>query len=235
MSSQRITAVRPGSVARGGRGAARTLEKPESPKTGKGAREPGARKPVREGREQRILDAAERCMARFGLQRFSMSDVAKDAGMSRGSVYLYFGDRPSLVDAVLARTASRFVKSSAPAVRRRHTLADQVAEAAIFIRQHLGDRVLSLGLPGEQENLVATLMTAQMERLLLEWVDFWKPFLQAAVKRGEIREVDFGHAGEWIVRLMLSFAVMPAVTFDADDPAAVRRFVRQHIVRGLGP
>ena len=33
---------------------------------------------------------------------------------------------------------------------------------------------------------------------------------------------------------MLSFAVMPAVTFDADDPEPVRAFVRAHLVRGLG-
>ena len=33
---------------------------------------------------------------------------------------------------------------------------------------------------------------------------------------------------------MLSFAVMPSVTFDIDDPEAVRAFVRTHLVAGLG-
>ena len=66
----------------------------------------------RRGTEERILDAAERCMGRLGLGRVSMTDVAAQAGVSRGSVYLHFGDRASLVDAVLARVATRFVASS---------------------------------------------------------------------------------------------------------------------------
>lgn len=172
-------------------------------------------------------------MARLGLHRFSMMDVARQAGVSRASVYLYFGDRPTLVDAVLTRLATRFVASSEPLVRRGRTLADQVAEAAVFIRQHVGDQLLTLDLPGDQENLLATLMTVRMERMVEEWVTFWNPLLQEAEDRGEIRALDQRQAGEWVVRLLLSFAVMPAVTFDGDDPAAVRRFIRHHVVRGL--
>jgi len=32
---------------------------------------------------------------------------------------------------------------------------------------------------------------------------------------------------------MLSFAVMPSVTFDMDDPDAVRAFVHDHLIVGL--
>ena len=35
--------------------------------------------------------------------------------------------------------------------------------------------------------------------------------------------------------MMLSFAVMPAVSFDADRPDQVRAFVRAFIISGLGP
>jgi AcrR family transcriptional regulator len=184
--------------------------------------------------EERILEAAEQCMSRLGLHRFSMGDVAAQAGVSRGSVYLHFSDRASLIDTVLARVASRFVTSSEDAVRRRRTLAGQVGEAAVFIRQHLGDRLLTLQLPADEENLLAALMTAQIHRLVAEWVVFWEPFLADAERRGEVRPgLDRARAGEWIVRLLMSLAVMPAVTFDADDPEEVRAFVRTHLVRGL--
>ena len=35
--------------------------------------------------------------------------------------------------------------------------------------------------------------------------------------------------------MMLSFAIMPAVSFDAERPAQVRAFVRAFIVDGLSP
>jgi AcrR family transcriptional regulator len=185
---------------------------------------------------ERILDAAERCLPRLGLSRLNITDVARQAGLSRGAVYLHFGDRAALRDAVLARAAQRFVASSAPVLARRRTLAAQVAEAAVFIRQHLGDRVLTLRLPAEEETPLAALLSARADRLVAEWVEFWQPFLAQAAARGEIRaDLDRRQAAEWIVRLMLSFAVMPAVTFDDDDPAAVFAFVRDHVVAGLGP
>ena len=186
--------------------------------------------------EQRILDAAERCMSRLGLRRVSMSDVAVQAGVSRGAVYFHFRDRATLVDAVLGRVATRFVAGSTTAVQGCATLAAQVGEAAVFIRQHLGDELLTLRLPAEGDSLLATLLTAQSERLVSHWIEFWLPLLADAERRGEIRGgIDHRRAAEWIVRIMLSFAVMPSVTFEMDDPDAVRAFVRDHIIVGLAP
>jgi AcrR family transcriptional regulator len=184
--------------------------------------------------EERILDAAETCMSRLGLRRVSMTDVAVQAGVSRGSVYFHFGDRSTLVDAVLTRMATRFVASSESAVRSRRTLAGQVGEAAVFIRQHLGDELLTLRLPAEGESLLAMLLSVQIDRLLTQWIEFWLPFLDEAERRGEIRTgLDHRRAAEWIVRIMLSFAVMPSVTFDIDEADAVRSFVHDHLIAGL--
>jgi len=183
---------------------------------------------------ERILDAGWRCMQRLGLQRFSIGDVATQARVSRGSVYRYFPDRESLVHAILERAAERFVRSSEAAVKRRRTLAAQVAEAAVFIRQHLRDQMVTLYLPDEGETLLATLLSAKTERLLTGWIEFWQPFLEDAERRGEIRPgLDHSATAEWIVRIMLSFAVMPSVVIDVDDPEAVRAFVARYIVRGL--
>jgi AcrR family transcriptional regulator len=192
--------------------------------------------PTAETTSERILTAAEHCMSRLGLSRFSMQDVAVQAGLSRGAVYLHFSDRPALVDAVLARAAERFVASSAHSIKRRRTLEAQVAEAAVFIRQHLGDQVLTLRLPADDQTLFATLLSSRMEPLLQDWITFWLPYLAEAEGRGEIRPgMDHRQAAEWIIRMMLSFAVMPAASFDADRPEQVRAFVRSFVVSGLGP
>jgi AcrR family transcriptional regulator len=191
---------------------------------------------IPEGTQARILAAAELCMARLGVSRLSMTDVAVQAGISRGAVYLHFADRGALVDAVLTRAAHRFVASSAETVSRRRTLVGQVTEAAVFIREHLGDAVVTLRLPADEESLLATLLTSRRERMVEEWIDFWLPYLASAEERGEVRAgIDHRQAAEWIVRIMLSFAVMPPISFDPDSPAQVRAFVRSFIVDGLGP
>lgn len=182
----------------------------------------------------RILEATELCIRRYGLRRVSMADVAQNAGLSRGSVYNHFQDREALIDAVLERAADRFVASSEASVKRRRTLAGQVAEAAAFIRSHGKDPILTL-TPGE-EPLIATLLTARVDGLVVRWVEFWLPYLDDAERRGEVRAgLDRPKAAEWIVRLLLSLVVMPSSVVDLDDPDAVRAYMQEFVVRGLAP
>lgn len=179
-----------------------------------------------QGAEARILEAAEACVERYGLRRVSMGDVAAAAGVSRGTLYNRFGDRNALVDAVLERAADRFVAASEASVDRRRTLATQVGEAAVYIRTNAD--------VGDPESLLATVLAASAPTLVERWVEFWQPRLAAAEARGEIRAgLDHRRAGEWIVRLLLSFAVMPSSAVDLDDGDDIRRFVRDHLVRGL--
>ena len=180
-----------------------------------------------QGADAAILDAAEQCVERFGLRRVSMADVAGAAGVSRRTLYNRFGDRSRLVDAVLERAADRFVAAGEATVDRRRTLATQVGEAAVYIREH-GDL-------GDPESLFATVAAANAPLLVERWVDFWQPRLAAAEARGEIRAgLDHRRAGEWIVRLLLSFAVMPSTAVDLDDADDIRAFVREHLVTGMG-
>jgi AcrR family transcriptional regulator len=182
----------------------------------------------------RILEAAEVCIRRYGLRRVSMGDVAEAAGLSRGSVYNHFQDREALIDAVLERAADRFVARSETSVKRRRTLAGQVAEAAAFIRTHGNDPNLTL-TPADEE-LFATLLTARADGLVARWVEFWLPYLADAQRRGEVRAgLDRRRASEWIVRLLLSLVVMPSSVVDLDDPDAVRAYMQEFVVRGLAP
>lgn len=197
------------------------------------ARDP---KPPAQATPERLLDAAERCLRRVGVQRASMADVAAAAGMSRGSVYFHFPDRAALVRAVLSRAAERFVRASEQAVRSRRTLATQVAEAAVYIREHLRDGEQPHAAGDRDDALLATLLTANLEGTVASWIDFWQPFLAQAAARGEIRaDLDHREAAEWIARIMLSVAVMPSAVIDIDDPRAVRAFVARYIVQGLAP
>jgi AcrR family transcriptional regulator len=182
----------------------------------------------------RIVDAAERCIRRWGIRRVSMNDVAREADVSRGSVYRYFADREALVQAVLERSSERSIEAAAPLVRRRRTLAAKVAEAAVFIRSHLDDE-LSLGLrahPDEAE--IATLRLARAEQTLDRWIAFWVPYLEEARDRGEVRpDLDARAAAEWIMRILVSLVTMSSVTIDLTDPSQVRRYVERHIVQGF--
>ena len=55
------------------------------------------------GQEQRIVDATTRCIARWGVAKTTLDDVAREASCSRATVYRLF---PGGKDAVLEATGN---------------------------------------------------------------------------------------------------------------------------------
>lgn len=54
-------------------------------------------------RERRILDAAARLLMRYGYDKMTMSDIAQEAGISKGAIYLHYDSKEALVDALMMR------------------------------------------------------------------------------------------------------------------------------------
>lgn len=65
--------------------------------------------------EERILDAAEDVLRRFGPAKATVVDVAKALGVSHGSVYRHFPTKVALRDAVARRWLDRLVEPLDPA------------------------------------------------------------------------------------------------------------------------
>ena len=72
--------------------------------------------------------------------------------------------------------------------------------------------------------------------MLNRWIEFWIPRLEEARRAARCGPISTcARPAEWIMRMMLSLVTVPSLTVDLDDPEAVRRFVRDHIVRGFQP
>ncbi len=48
-------------------------------------------------KRQQIIDAAARLMVRQGIEKTSLSDIAKEAGISKGSLYYYYASKNDLI------------------------------------------------------------------------------------------------------------------------------------------
>lgn len=59
-------------------------------------------------RKQEILDAFERCVARYGLAETSLERVAQEAGMKRSILRHYVGNREQLVEALAQRVVLKY-------------------------------------------------------------------------------------------------------------------------------
>lgn len=90
---------------------------------------------------QRILDAALAESAAVGLNRITVEDVVRRAGVSRMTAYRRYPRRDDLVEALVTRETQRFLAAVADAIERTaESSNDGVAEAFIaavrFAREH---------------------------------------------------------------------------------------------------
>jgi AcrR family transcriptional regulator len=97
---------------------------------------------------ERILDAAFEAVARHGLSRLTMDDVARLAGLSRQSVYRYFDSKDALIQSVVFREEEAFIEGIRAAHARHERPEDGMREAILFClrtaREHpLLDRLLA--------------------------------------------------------------------------------------------
>ena len=80
---------------------------------------------------QRILDAAVQEAAAVGLQRITVEDVVRRAGVSRMTAYRRYPRRDDLVEALVRRETQRFLAAVADAIDAVEDPHDGVAEAFI--------------------------------------------------------------------------------------------------------
>ncbi len=78
-------------------------------------------------KSQAILDAAERLFVRYGYRKSSMDDVAREAGIAKGTVYLYYAGKEALFRALLERTGANVLQASEAAAQ-----ASQPFEERLF-------------------------------------------------------------------------------------------------------
>src|SRR5262245_65870215 len=58
-------------------------------------------------RERRILDAGARLIERYGYDKTTVDEIAKEAGVSKGAIYLHFRSKEDLFEALLLRESER--------------------------------------------------------------------------------------------------------------------------------
>lgn len=92
-------------------------------------------------REEAILDAAEILLRRSGFSLMTMQTVATEAGLAKGTLYLYFSSREALVLSVYGRLFDRWVDDFAalrPDFQGFETLCDDFARCyasdALFLQ-----------------------------------------------------------------------------------------------------
>ena len=179
---------------------------------------------------RRILEATYACVARWGLSKTTVEDAAREAGVSRATIYRYFpGGREELVSAVVAWEYGRFFTRLYDEVHEADSLEEVMERGLMFAhRAILGHEVLQRMLETEPEMLVPTL-TVESAGTVELIAAFLEPYLD---RHGLAPGVDLHQASEFLARMVLSYIASPG-RWDLGDPDQVSRLVRAELLAGI--
>lgn len=175
----------------------------------------------------RILDAALTLVARWGVGKTSLADVAKEAGCSRATVYRAFsGGKQHLFDALGQRELKAYVLSVVEAIDEADDLADALTRglvvAARLLRDHEGAQFVLEHEPGL---FMPFLGFKQVEVLYGYTAETIGPHLHRHLPPERA-----AWAVEWVARLFISYLFNPDDHIDLVVVEDTRSLVEQFVL-----
>jgi AcrR family transcriptional regulator len=178
----------------------------------------------------RIVDAALRCIGRWGLSKTTVDDIARQAGVGRATLYRLFpGGRDAVVEAVVAtetgRLLARIETALADVTNLEDCLVALMSQGVSTLAHH---EALQFLLAYEPEVILAHLAFGEFDRVLAEAVRLLRPYLAPWVAADGI-----DRAAEWLARIAFSYLCASSPEVDFGDPQSVRRLVRTFILPAI--
>lgn len=181
--------------------------------------------------ESRVLDAVVACAARWGIDKTTVDDVAREAGVSRATVYRLF---PSGRSAMVQLSTNREVISMLTGLLQRVELCGTLNDAVVELLHGGTTRVaaqpavayMSAHEPGK---LRAFFSLDRLDSLFALTADVVAPSLYRFLNTSTARECVI-----WAARLVLSYYLNPDPERNLAEVDFARRLAETHVMAGLG-
>ncbi|MCR6483657.1 TetR/AcrR family transcriptional regulator [Amycolatopsis sp. OK19-0408] len=179
----------------------------------------------------RVLDAAYEQFCRMGIQRSTMEDVAKRAGLSRITVYRRFATKDTLVEHVVRREYRRYFDRFLVEIKQAETVADRVVLGFVSSLRAIRGNPLIGGLIAAEPGLLASSMITDDGRTLATVRAFVAGQLRQEQHAGTVSTgLDVDVVAELMVRVSASFLAIPSQVVDLDDDERLAELARRYLV-----
>jgi len=196
---------------------------PLSTTEGQGSQLPGGSGVAPEATTAKVVEGALRAIARFGLTKLTVDDVAREAGISRATLYRYFPGRSAVLAAVVESETERLQRGLDDTLADVTSLPEALAAVAGFgARAFVGHEALQYLLATEPGTVLPHLCFSGADTLLRVAADRIAPHLCRFMGPLEARRT-----GELLARIVLSYALAPP---PGPTEAAVLSVVREFVI-----
>ena len=192
---------------------------------------------VSEERKGQILEAAISVFSRLGFHRARMEDVARESGLAKGTLYLYYRSKDELIGALLERVFRWGRRDLEAALNSK----GPASERLIDLSRRMSKEVerLAMLLPVWFEFYAVAARNKAVKRFVRRYFEEYRMALESVVRegieRGEFRDVDAAEVAVTIVSLFegvtLLWAFDPEAVPAAEQMEASTRLLIEGLIR----
>jgi AcrR family transcriptional regulator len=157
-----------------------------------------------EWRREEVLEAARRIFARLGYAATTVEEIAKEAGMAKGTIYLYFRSKEEVYTALLTGDleylANQMIKGMSAAGTFEERLAEFLDQSLSQLRNRKALVSVCCAYAGSRGSRSAR-TSKRLDRPFFRSVDFMRQCLAQAIADGEISAIPVESAAFSILAL----------------------------------
>lgn len=157
---------------------------------------------VAEEKRVKIIDAAQKRFAHFGLEKTTMLEIAGDLGISKASLYYYFTDKESIFKEVVVKEQAAFCKQMNTLIASNNKI-DLVLKNYIEKRPQYLKHLLNLGKLSFEAFRANKPLFGDLVKIFYEHEKkIIKAILKAAMDRKEIEKLDIEEYSGFFVNVL---------------------------------
>lgn len=143
-------------------------------------------------KRDQILDALRELLLNDNIRHISVSDIAKKAGIGKGSIYYYFSSKDEILDALIKRTYSGALDLAKELVQQTDlsifTRLSQITNACIAATRDFLRRSELVKEQSSTERLYDSAYIHQqfMKYTIVDFKDIYKEIIQQEIDKGTI-------------------------------------------------
>jgi AcrR family transcriptional regulator len=169
-----------------------------------------------------VLDAVKVCCERWGVDKVTIDDIAKQSSVSRATLYRMFpGGKDVLFEAHRVYELDQFMTVLVEHLEGVDTLEEVVVQTvSAALRELRADEHLAIMLASEPGAVVSDLTVDGLPRIIRVASAYLAPFLDPYLPRAQARSLI-----DLLSRLVISYFLAPSDMVDLTDTDEARRFL----------
>ncbi|MCA9534567.1 MAG: TetR/AcrR family transcriptional regulator [Myxococcales bacterium] len=174
------------------------------------------------------LDAAERCVTRYGWSRTSPKDIAAEAGVERTTIYRYLGAKEQIWQLLVAREVHRTIELAMESVTPARQGPEVVVDVVCMGIKRVLDNPMAQKVLADDPELVGGFLHRDFADVIERISNALAPFVAASMRAGHLAQRDPLTLSQWVIRVAITLVLAP-------QPGPLRPFVAAMLLPVLQP